>query len=354
LYRVLRDNSAVASEPSLWQRWLRRPQNVWLRRALFQIHLWTGVGLGLYVVLISITGSAIVFRNEVYKAASDKPRTVAVSGNRIPQEELKEVAKRAYPQHSIEFLWEGKRPTDPTEIWLRHDGARKQRLFDPYTGADLGESIPLAIQWFSWFSEIHTNLLGGKTGRVVNGIASIFVTFLCVTGAILWWPGVKAWKRNLIIDPKANWKRLNWDLHSAVGFWTFSLVFMWAATGVFLVFPLPFQKAVNHFSPLIQYQLPEADTAQLAPLVTFAQSDGETKGGGFKGKGGRGRQPIRRSSGDIFLRWLYYLHFGNFAGSKTKIAWVVLGLIPPFLFVTGALMWWNRVLSPSARRARRA
>jgi uncharacterized iron-regulated membrane protein len=353
---VLRDNNAVASEPSLWQRWLRRPQNVWLRRALFQVHLWTGIGLGLYVVLISMTGSAIVFRNEVYKAASEKPKTVAVSGNRMSQADLKEQAKRVYPQYNIEFVWEGKTPTQPTEIWLIHDGTKKQRLFDPYTGADLGDSIPPAIQLFAWFGDLHTNLLFGKTGRVVNGVASILITLLCVTGAIIWWPGAKNWKRSLIFNPKAGWKRLNWDLHSAVGFWSFALIFMWAATGVFLVFPLPFQKAVNHFSPLIQYQLPDSDSAQLAPQITFAQPDG-SQAGGYKGKGGKGRrQPpqIRRSSGDIFLRWLYYLHFGNFAGVRTKIAWVVLGLLPPFLFVTGALMWWNRVLSPSARRVRRA
>jgi len=31
-------------------RWLRQPQRVWLRRAIFQIHLWTGLAIGLYVV----------------------------------------------------------------------------------------------------------------------------------------------------------------------------------------------------------------------------------------------------------------------------------------------------------------
>jgi uncharacterized iron-regulated membrane protein len=330
---------------------------VWLRRALFQVHLWTGVGLGLYVVLISITGSAIVFRNEVYKAASARPKTVVVSGERLSTDALKERVAQAYPQHRIEFMWDGKAPTQPTEIWLVRNGTKKQLLFDPYTGADLGDSIPLAIQWFSWFADMHTNLLAGRTGRAINGVASIFTTLLCVTGFIVWWPGVKNWKRSMLVDPKANWKRLNWDLHSAVGFWSFSLVFMWAATGIFLVFPLPFQKVVNHFSPLIQYQLPDSDSAQISTEVTFAQTDGGGNGG-YKGKGGgKGRRtppPIRRSSGDIFLRWLYYLHFGNFAGAKTKTTWVILGLLPPFLFVTGALMWWNRVLSPSARRARRA
>ena len=65
----------------------------------------------------------------------------------------------------------------------------------------------------------------------------------------------------------------------------------------------------------------------------------------------RRRPPIKRSPGDIFIRWFYYLHFGNFAGWQVKALWVFLGLVPVFLFVTGALMWWNRVLKP-IRRAR--
>ena len=50
---------------NLWRRWMRQPQRVWLRRALFQIHLWTGIGLGLYVVMLSMTGSALVYRTEL-------------------------------------------------------------------------------------------------------------------------------------------------------------------------------------------------------------------------------------------------------------------------------------------------
>jgi uncharacterized iron-regulated membrane protein len=59
------------------------------------------------------------------------------------------------------------------------------------------------------------------------------------------------------------------------------------------------------------------------------------------------------TKGDLFIRWMYYLHFGNFAGWKTKALWTALGFLPVLLFVTGTIMWWNRVLSPSARRAKR-
>jgi uncharacterized iron-regulated membrane protein len=51
-----------------------------------------------------------------------------------------------------------------------------------------------------------------------------------------------------------------------------------------------------------------------------------------------------RSAGDVVLTWMGPLHFGNFGGVAVKVLWVVLGLTPSLLFVTGAMMWWNRVL----------
>ena len=53
------------SEGALWKQWLHQPQRVWVRRAIFQVHLWTGLALGLYVVVLSVTGSALVYRREL-------------------------------------------------------------------------------------------------------------------------------------------------------------------------------------------------------------------------------------------------------------------------------------------------
>src|SRR5436190_7389254 len=62
-----------SSQPTTWQRWVRQPQNVWLRRALFQVHLWSGIGGGLYVLMISVTGSVLVYRNELMFRAVGSP-----------------------------------------------------------------------------------------------------------------------------------------------------------------------------------------------------------------------------------------------------------------------------------------
>ncbi len=383
--------------------WLRRPQNKWLRRALFQIHLWSGLGIGLYVLAISISGSAIVFRNEIYDWADTGPKTVEVRGEPLSADALKAKVREAYPGNSISFVWPGKDESYATEVWMDDDGSRVQRLFDPYTGEDIGPSVPYAIQWVSWFFDLHTVLLTGETGEFWNGVGAILLTLLTITGGVVWWPGIAQWKRNLIVNPKSGWKRINWDLHSAVGFWSFGLVFMWAVTGIFLIWPSPFQQTVNYFSPLIQYRLdlpseeevgeasgglggvfaqpassegavvtdanPGIDEEGREEFVGFGELESDAPAepesgiirldsgygpvpGEAKGKGGR--RQMRRSAGDIFLRWFYYLHFGNFMGWKVKALWVVLGLIPSMLFVTGLIMWWNRVITPKLTSRRRA
>ena len=53
---------------------------------------------------------------------------------------------------------------------------------------------------------------------------------------------------------------------------------------------------------------------------------------------------VNQSLGDWFI-WLQVpLHFGTFWGLGVKILWAVLSLSIPLLCVTGALMYWNRVL----------
>lgn len=48
-----------------WQQWLQHPEQFWVRKVSFQIHLWVGAGVGLYVGLMSVTGSIIVFRDDL-------------------------------------------------------------------------------------------------------------------------------------------------------------------------------------------------------------------------------------------------------------------------------------------------
>src|SRR6185295_17206377 len=105
------------------ERLWRRPQGIWARRALFQIHLWSGIGVGLYLVLISLTGSFLVFRVELHKMFNRPQVTVAVGGERLNEDQLKAAALRAFPNYTVTNVWPVKKPEQAVELWLKRDDA---------------------------------------------------------------------------------------------------------------------------------------------------------------------------------------------------------------------------------------
>jgi uncharacterized iron-regulated membrane protein len=294
---------------SAWQKWKRRPQNVWLRRALFQVHLWTGIGLGLYILLMSVTGSALVFRREMVRSLAREPRVSAGPGARMSEDELGQVARRAYPDYEVTRVSLRKNPDQAAEITLERGEKKLQRLFNPYTGADLGDSVRLGFRFVLWLADLHDNLLIANTGRLINAAGGIFTMLLVLTGAIIWWPGIDTWRRSLSFRWKTNPKGFNWTLHSALGFWTLAFFVMWALTGIYLSIPTTFNNIVDYLEPL------NAASRKLR-------------------------------FGDLVLSWFAQAHFGRFAGIWVKIIWTVVGLAPAGLFITGTLMWWKRVLKP--------
>jgi len=311
-----------------WQQWMWHPQTAWLRRAIFQLHLWSGIGIGLYVLLVSVTGSVLVYRNELFRAAVRDPIIVTASGPRLTDEQLTRAATRAYPGYAVIDVSRYRNPDQAVSVSLERSTERKIRLFDPYTGQDLGDSVPLGIWLVSKLMELHDDLLAGSTGRAVNGVGALLVVVLACTGIVVWWPGIKTWRRSLTVHRTVGWQRFTWDLHSMMGFWTFGFILLFAVSGAYLGNPEPFQNLADRLEP-------PTDANAGTRIV------------------------------DQVLYWLAYLHFGRINGigipcsgpglcdMTTKLIWAVLGLAPAGMFVTGAVMWWNRVARKKLRQTSR-
>src|SRR5207253_1848894 len=133
--QTLRRSKAVSKGSSLFERLWRRPQGVWARRALFQIHLWTGVAIGIYLLVISVSGSVLVFRIELHNMFDRPPVTVAMTGERLTDDQLKQAAERAFPDYKVTNVWKQRRLEQAVEIWMSRDTSGAiHRIFDPYTG----------------------------------------------------------------------------------------------------------------------------------------------------------------------------------------------------------------------------
>src|SRR5580704_14804048 len=99
-----------------WQLWVRRPQRLWLRRALFQVHLWVGIGLGLYVLVISISGSLVVYRPQLSKKFSRAEIILLHSASRMTSAQQEENARRLYSGYQVDYVSESRRPDRPSTI----------------------------------------------------------------------------------------------------------------------------------------------------------------------------------------------------------------------------------------------
>ena len=202
---------------TFWQRWIRQPQTTWLRKAIFQVHLWSGIGVGLYVLFISLTGSVLVWRNELAAAATRDPIITTGSGPRLTDAQLKEAAARAYPAYSV-IINRAPNPDQAVEISLERSPDRQARLFDPYTGRDLGDAVPIGLRALRELLDLHDDLLAGEIGRKVNGVAALLLVALSFTGIVVWWPGIKTWRRSLTVHRDVGWRRFSWELHGMIGF----------------------------------------------------------------------------------------------------------------------------------------
>ena len=291
------------AEQSGWQKWFRSPQLLGWRRWVVQLHLWTGLILGIYIVVLSVSGSLSVLRPDVHRWFV--PRTVAVEGTRLTGDALQEAVRRAYPLYEVTNVFERRRQDTPVMVTLQRDGETVDRLFDPYAARDLGLTYPPITEAMEWVVDLHDNLLTGTTGRAVNGIGAVLFLLLAITGAVVWWPGINRLSHNLLPGKPAKSARFARRLHNALGFWLFALIFLWAVTAVYLCFPDPFEWTIDYFdNDLSDDQRP----------------------------------------GDWLVRLLVNLHFGRSWGMTVKLAWVTLGLVPAVLFVTGGITWWARVV----------
>jgi uncharacterized iron-regulated membrane protein len=309
-----------------WQRWIWQPQTAWLRKVIFQVHMWSAIGVGLYVLTVSVTGSVLVYRNELYRAATRDPIIVAESGPLLTDDELKAAATRAYPGYTIGSISRPRNPSEAVSIPLARSTDVRDRVFNPYTGQDLGDSVPTGIRLVSKLLELHDDLLAGETGRRVNGVGALLVIVLAFTGIVVWWPGIKTWRRSLTVHRNVGWQRFTWDLHSMIGFWTFGFTLLFGLSGAYLGNPQPFQDLADRLQP-------PSDANEGTRIV------------------------------DQVIYWLAYLHFGRINGigipcsgpglcdRMTKLIWAVFGLAPAVMFVSGVMMWWNRVIRKKLRRS---
>ncbi|MCP2028446.1 putative iron-regulated membrane protein [Flavobacterium sp. HSC-32F16] len=198
------------------------------------LHLWLGLASGLIVFIVALTGSILVFEEEIDEFVNPEFYKVSEIGTKKMTVDfyIKDIQQN-YSIKKIKRIYAFNDP-ERTVIVTGTDTDKKGQIFsvDPYTGKVLGKT-PERSRFFSVVLDLHRHLILGDVGKFITGCSCLIFVFMLISGIILWWPKkIKNLKQRLTVKWSASFKRVNWDFHSTFGFYTFLFLLIISLTGL--------------------------------------------------------------------------------------------------------------------------
>lgn len=358
-------------------------------------HVYLGIIAGAIVAFVGVTGSILVFQDEIDRALNRELFDVTAQQRKMPFEEIVPVIREKYPELTLDYIM-NVYDDDPNYAYRVFNFATEEETFiNPYTGDISGKRIHES-SFIHIVTELHRTLLIPVAGRYIVGIATLCLLILTISGLRLWIP--QKWKQlksALTVNFKAGFKRQNYDWHNVLGFYSAPVVSLLSLTGFCITFS-PVVIAVlfifngqspqgvaellgaksaytSSATPLSLTQvvavgktaMPESKIAGLAFPVDSTGSyrlDMITKGlpkdgkremiiiDQYTGKILLNSRTDFPQAGNAYLSWLTPVHYGSFGGRPTQIIALIGGLMPLLLFITGFIIWWPRYKKQQRKR----
>jgi uncharacterized iron-regulated membrane protein len=222
------------------------------------VHRWLGLALAAVVCVVAASGGLLLLRDPYYRAVYPTLRT-PISAAQIDARAavLTDIESR-WQHEGIQLVKFPRPELNAFQVWLR-DGT--EAFVDPLTGAVIDRwrwstSAP------AFLFELHAHLLVEPSGTIVNGVASLVLIFMALTGVVLWWPARQNAFRLRGIIPRGTTARELLRSHAAVGAIAALPILVFAVTGAGIVFYEPTARAMSR---LFDSRAPEQPDARVAP-----------------------------------------------------------------------------------------
>ena len=298
------------------------------RATVLRLHLAVALLAGAGLLLVSVSGAALVFRPELDDVVFDGPVRVARGGVGAPLLALLDAGQAAHPGMTPVSLTRPARDDLPARLRLERPGSEiVEVLLDPSSARVLGsrwlERSPLHA-----LRALHTELYLGGRGRLMVGALGLLLVLQGVTGLFLWWPFTRRLPRGFTIRRGWRWRVVGYDLHKVIGIASLAFHVPVALTGAVLSLspgagPAP--------SGSVEVRERDGSVARLdrqTGAVTIV------------------RDP--RQSGARLWALAATLHEGRFGGLPSRWLYVAGGLTPAALAITGLGIWLGRPAERSA------
>ncbi len=375
-----------------------------------RIHLYLGLAAGLIIMNSCLTGMVLAFQEElehlfyaeryyIEPAQTKLPiqQMIASLHQQVPEAHVFTVKLYTDPTRSTELNFRKEKPKEASATGTQAGKeARKgkegnRRAFvNPYTGQVIDIYSP-HDSFFHSIEDFHRRLVGGSVGKTIVGISTLFFLFILITGLVLWYPPTKViLKQRLTLKKTSNWKRLAYDFHLVLGFYTSIFLFIIAFTGLTLAFDW-FSKSVAVVTqagkpippptityqpnqPLVSYDQIAANVTQHVPESDFYSIAEPKDSASAFAVNVHQKGSLNAVATDTYFFHPYTaqiagfqffsdknigqtakslfkpIHMGTVFGIYSKVLVFIVALIGFLMPLTGTLIWWNRTRKKNTSR----
>ncbi len=372
------------------------------RKLINDLHLWLGIISGIVLFIVCLTGTILAFETDLALLLDKKDHFSEKTGKKIPfQNIVKRLEADGYIVKDFIFFNDESQNLQFTLLTKKEANSGKPARgktiqINPYTGKEI-ITTGKTKAFIHIIEELHRYLLlDTKIGRPIVGICTIIFVLLCLSGLILWMPKKikhfkkwKSWKQGFTLKTKANWKRINYDIHNTFGFYALVPMLLMGLTGLLW----SFQWYYNGLEVVLGDKLGKSrfdttislkTTDKQAPSINFTEilkkADSILN---YENKATRVTLPLKnnesvmvRKKNNAFLAYdttdklqfdpysnrlvsktlfknekfgskiatlIRSIHVGSFAGTFTKIVYFLACLIATTLPITGTIIWLNKL-----------
>ncbi|MGJ3231098.1 MAG: PepSY-associated TM helix domain-containing protein [Oceanicaulis sp.] len=216
-----------------------KPAYARLIRLLRSIHKWAGLLLLLPLALISVSGTVLIFDQQIIQGRLPELRGEPPASFEEVARDLDQIDRLAG-----DLGWNLVRLPQPErpyyDIWLMSD---ERAYFAP--GAETFADRFYALERPETFLfELHAHLLSGHSGESIVAWLGVGALALAVGGLLVWWPGRRSLKARHLA-PKDARPRTMLRLHSAVMAVTAPAALLLIISGVLTAFPGTAERALG-------------------------------------------------------------------------------------------------------------
>lgn len=366
----------------------KKPYWAWHQKRWFgKWHLYLGIMAGLVLAVVGLTGSILVFQDEIDRALNPELFEQAHNRKKIDIASIIPVIQQKYPRIKISYIMDTSKGEPLSAYRVTATGDDKEYFINPYTAELSGKRIASSA-FIRIVTSIHRTLLIPQWGRYIVGLAALSLLILTISGIRLWLPKkIKHLRKSLSVDFSTGFKRQNYDWHNVIGFFSAPVVVSLSITGLIITFNTIFiallfllsgrspkstasifgarSTIITNQKPLTPAKITESVQRLIPGTYIMGIALPEDKNAAYRfdlykegtPKTGRrilviadqysGKLLVNSetdfpNTGQSYLSWLTPLHYGTFGGWPTRILALLGSLVPPALFVTGIIIWWPR------------